>query len=280
MPINDALCLEPLDVEGNYNLLQLGFPLLRRNLVSLPGFWPDHSEGFDFANLLCLNHQGIRSRVNKNERDFGDTQDVLDGMAMTSSFAWLASLATNLGFTLYHPLTYPLVTNVIITDGQHWSFYVYQLNNHVFHSDIEPDVQRYNLCWSSGDRRLFEAYEDGQWKGLDETVLNLIVKVSRSSGFVHSSHLSTNQMINTAVVPSVDFEARPYLGVDERDQKDRDELSYSLRRKFANSTDSFVARRKKVNLWEKIYKHHKDAPLDVKRVRPKIDLKYPPFFKN
>lgn len=170
-----------MNIEGNYNLIQLGFLLLRRNLVSLPGFWPDQSDGFDFGNLLCLTYKDIRKRIEFNERDFGDNQDVLDGMAMTSSFAWLSSLATNLGFSIYHPLTYPLVTNVIITDGQHWSFYVYQLNNHVFHSDIEHGVQRYNLCWSSGEQKLFDAYEDGQWKGLDDNVLKLIVKVRKNA---------------------------------------------------------------------------------------------------
>lgn len=71
---------------------------------------------------------------------------------------------------------------------------------------------------------------------------------------------------------------RPYLGVDSRSQQEKDELSYSLRRKFANVTDEFIGRRKKTNLWETIYKNHKDAPPDVKRTRPKFDFKYPPFF--
>lgn len=74
-------------------------------------------------------------------------------------------------------------------------------------------------------------------------------------------------------------ELRPYLGVDDRSEDDKKELSYSLRRKFSNRINHFIARRKKVNLWEKIYKYHKDAPLDVKRTRPKREFKFPPFFK-
>ena len=73
---------------------------------------------------------------------------------------------------------------------------------------------------------------------------------------------------------------RPYLSADDRSQQDKDELSYSLRRKFANQVNSYIARRKKVNLWETIYKNHKDAPQDSKRIRPKIDFKFPPFFKR
>lgn len=75
------------------------------------------------------------------------------------------------------------------------------------------------------------------------------------------------------------YDLRPYLGVDERSQQEKDELSYSLRRKFINHVDTFVARRKKTNLWETIYKNHKDAPVDVKRIRPKLEFKFPPFFK-
>lgn len=72
---------------------------------------------------------------------------------------------------------------------------------------------------------------------------------------------------------------RPYLSVDNRKKQDQDELSYSLRRKFANHTSSFIARRKKTNLWEQIYKRHKEAPNNFRRTRPKIEMKYPPFFK-
>jgi small subunit ribosomal protein S30 len=119
----------------------------------------------------------MKLREMKNERSFDDKQDVLDGMAITSSFAWLNGMASNLGFTLYHELTYPLVTHVIITDGQFWSFYVYQLNTHSFHSDVDTNSLR-NVCWSSGDLKLFDTYENGQLKGVNDQVLKNIVKVS------------------------------------------------------------------------------------------------------
>ncbi len=149
----------------------------RYNQTSIPGFWIDHSQGFDFPNLICLTRQDMKLREMKNERSFDDKQEVLDGMAITSSFAWLNGMASNLGFTVYHELTYPLVTHVIITDGQFWSFYVYQLNTHSFHSDVDTDSLR-NVCWSSGDLKLFDTYESGQLKGLNDQVLKNIVKVS------------------------------------------------------------------------------------------------------
>ena len=97
-------------------------------------------------------------------------------MAIMSSFGWLNSLASNLGFSIYHELTYPLVTHGIITDGQFWSFFVYQLNTHSFHSDVDTNALR-NVCWTSGELKLFDGYENGTLYGLNDEVLKLLVKV-------------------------------------------------------------------------------------------------------
>jgi len=155
----------------------LGYFLRRHNLSNIPGFWSDHSNGFDFPNLICHSRQDLKLRELRNQRSFSDTQQVLDGMAIMSSFAWLNGMASNLGFSIYHDLTYPLVTHVIITDGQFWSFYVYQMNTHSFHSDVDTNSLR-NVCWSSGDFKLFDSYENGQLVGVNDQVLKLIVKVS------------------------------------------------------------------------------------------------------
>ena len=152
----------------------------RQTMGNLPGFWTDRSNGFDFPYLICHSRQGLALRERVNDKQFDDIQQVLDGMAIMSSFGWLHSLASNLGYTVYHELTYPLVTHVIVTDGQFWSFFVYQLNTHCFHSDVDTNTLR-NVCWSSGDLKLFEGYENGQMVGINEEVLKLLIKVNLNS---------------------------------------------------------------------------------------------------
>jgi len=174
---DDSLCTSTSLPNCNSSLLRLGFPLERYNFNALPGFWPSKSEGFDFPYLIGHSREYLRARKEKSIHDFKDTQDVLDGMAIMSSFSWLTSLANNLGFTIYDHLTYPLVTHVIITDGQHWSFYLFQLNNHVFHSDVHQENSPSNLCWSSGDLKLFDSCEDGIFSNVNEDVLKILVKV-------------------------------------------------------------------------------------------------------
>lgn len=149
--------------------------------MSLPGFWPSRSDGFDFPYLIGHSRELQRARQAQvaEGRDFGDSEEVVDGAAITSAFAWLCSLANNLGFTLYDHLTYPLVTQVVSTDGQRWAFHVYQLNDHAFHSDVTLANPPPNICWSSGELKLFEGFseEDGTLTGVNEEVLKLIVKV-------------------------------------------------------------------------------------------------------
>ncbi|KPM08206.1 ribosomal protein S30-like protein [Sarcoptes scabiei] len=121
--IDNDVCMKSEVPQWNHNLLRFGIQLMRRNIYSLPGFWPSHSNGFDFPYLLGHSYEMIEMRKKLNIQIDDDIQDVLDGMAITSAFGWLTSIANNLGFTIYDHLTYPLVTNVIITDGQWWSFY-------------------------------------------------------------------------------------------------------------------------------------------------------------
>lgn len=76
------------------------------------------------------------------------------------------------------------MTQVVITDGQYWCFYIFQLNNHVFHGDLYNENLPVNLCWSSGDLKLFDTLENGKFTGLNEDVLKILVNVC----FKHSKY--------------------------------------------------------------------------------------------
>lgn len=162
-----------------FNPAKLGFPLKRYFLADSPGFWPDHSEKFDFPYLICFPRSLIQWRDMQNGGPLPDTQECLDGIALLSSFGWLNAIAADHGFTPYDELTYPFVTHAIITDGQRWSFYVYQLNTHSFHRDVDTNELK-NLCWSSGEMKLFESYENGEFRGINDEVIKNLVKVKQS----------------------------------------------------------------------------------------------------
>lgn len=105
-----------------------------------------------------------------------DLKEVSIGKAIMSSFAWLNGLANNHGFTPFHEVTYPFINQGFVTDGQNFTFFVYQMNRKTFHSDIfNYDVC--NVCWVSPQMKLYESFEDGQFNQINDDVIRQIVKV-------------------------------------------------------------------------------------------------------
>jgi hypothetical protein len=78
------------------------------------------------------------------------------------SLAALFSLRPCVGFSTFNDVTYPLVTQTVITNGKLWSFYVYQLNTTLLHGEHTFNNPRHNLCWGTPELKLFEAIEDGK----------------------------------------------------------------------------------------------------------------------
>ena len=78
------------------------------------------------------------------------------------------------GFSTFNDMTYPLVTQTVITNGKLWSFYVYQLNTSLLHAEHTSNNPRHNLCWGTPELKLFEAIEDGKVIG-KQLKLNSII---------------------------------------------------------------------------------------------------------
>lgn len=159
------------------------------------------------------------SKVHLKTAKFPDLEKCADGMAIMYNFSWLNSLASYHGFTPYDELTYPFTTQSIVTDGKTWNFYVYQLNSHSFHGDLQHDGLSnglYNLCWSSGPMKLFEDVSNNVVNGVNEKVIELLLK------FV---------MREPQPVPE-SIQLRPYLGEDTRSPEDAEKGRALLLRSF------------------------------------------------
>lgn len=80
------------------------------------------------------------------------------------------------GFSTFQDPTYPLVNQMVITNGQWWTFFVYQLNTTTLHIDAIHENPRRNMCWMTEPMKLFDSIEDGKVKGLNEDVLKHLIK--------------------------------------------------------------------------------------------------------
>uniref|UniRef100_A0A131XHK5 Putative ribosomal protein s30 n=1 Tax=Hyalomma excavatum TaxID=257692 RepID=A0A131XHK5_9ACAR len=224
-----------------YHPSYMKFKFKRKYLTSLPGTWPLHECNFP---LLTIRQRSILTGHHESPfKTAEEVQDATNAAAILSGFGWLNGVATQLGFTIYHDPTYPLVSHVVNTDGQHWTFAVYQLNTLRFHTDYYDSNPLRNLCWSSGNLRLFEAYENGELKGIDDNVFKLLLKF----------------MLRQPKAPE-GIELRPYLAVDTRPEEERQEKLQWWMRTYDCRFNEKQAIAREVPMWVKIYKWHKDAP--------------------
>lgn len=84
-----------------------------------------------------------------------------------------------LGFGPYTELTYPITTQAIITNGQYYSFYAYQLNTCALYHKHAGDANPHrNVCFTTDEAKLFDVIENGQIKG------GFALKVLRANIFI------------------------------------------------------------------------------------------------
>ncbi|KFM81242.1 28S ribosomal protein S30, mitochondrial, partial [Stegodyphus mimosarum] len=236
--LDDPLCATAEVPDYNYHPEAFGNANKRcYSIASVPGYWP--GDPFEFPFLL-VNTSDILNRLLRKIQNY-NLKKIEDSVAIMSSFAWLNAVATYQGFTPFHDVSYPIVTHVILTNGQDWNFYVYQLNTIAFHSDVDKKDRR-NICWSSGKMRLFDTVEDGQIKGINDEVFKLLLKC-----LLNAPYLQDNLVL------------KPYLGADDRSKEERETMRFFLRRMNSRAPDP-QAFKEETPTWARIYKYHPDAP--------------------
>ncbi|XP_035218358.1 28S ribosomal protein S30, mitochondrial-like [Stegodyphus dumicola] len=236
--LDDPLCATAEVPDYNYPPKGLGNASKRWHMIaSVPGYWP--GDPFEFPFLL-VNTSDILNRL-LCKLQYYNLKKIEDSVAMMSSFGWLNAVATYQGFTPFHDVSYPIVTHTILTNGQDWNFYVYQLNTIAFHSDVDKKDRR-NICWSSGKMRLFDAVEDGKIKGINDEVFKMLLKC-----LLNAPYLQDNLVL------------KPYLGADDRSEEERKTMRFFLRRMNSRARDP-KAFLEEIPTWARIYKYHPDAP--------------------
>jgi small subunit ribosomal protein S30 len=135
--------------------------------ASVPGFWPGNVREYGMTSF----HD--RSSMSVRNPDYGgvDNAEALHAQGILSSFGWLHSQAFYQGFTTFNDLTYPLSTQTVITDGQVWSFYKYQLNTTLTHTLAAENSFKYNKCWGTKEMKLYDSIENGKLQGVNDEVL-------------------------------------------------------------------------------------------------------------
>ncbi|XP_028167434.1 28S ribosomal protein S30, mitochondrial [Ostrinia furnacalis] len=221
-----------------------------RHGTNIPGYWPG-----DYDEFGVLSYHG-RGHILDRKDTFGpeDNLEALHCQAMKASFGWLLAQANFQGFTTYNDITYPLVTQTVITNGQLWSFYAYQLNTIVMHNEQMDENPKHNVCFGTKPMKLYDNIENGKVNGLNEEVLKMLVQFYLNSPEEREHDL------------------KPFLGKEEQivadieDDKKRCWLESRYKHLVSNRPKHFLE--PEVYLWEKIYKIKFDTRYHEKKRRP------------
>ncbi|KAF4074466.1 hypothetical protein AMELA_G00239580 [Ameiurus melas] len=168
------------EVAAEVPVMQLAperLPLFRRQYDN------NISTGAKLQDPCCYGHTQFHMVPDRFRRDklikknLSDHIEVfLRANAIASLFAWTGAQAMYQGFWSEQDVSRPFVSQAVITDGQYFSFFCYQLNTLALRSFSVPDNPRKNLCWGTESLRLYERITDGDVIGWDDDVLKLLVK--------------------------------------------------------------------------------------------------------
>lgn len=219
----------------------------RRHLTNIPGFWPGDENEFGLLSYHNCTH------LQRRKKEFNDTFAALKVQAVLASYSWLLSQACYQGFSTFNDITYPLITQTVITDGQWWSFCVYQLNTLLLHSEHVTENPKRNVCWITEPMKLFDTIEKEKVCGLNEEVLKNLIKF----------------YVNTPE-ERLGVDLKPYLEKSEKviadieDDERRNWLEQHYKHLVCNRPRH--KRIPEIYNWQRLYLiHHKTRPMDKKR---------------
>lgn len=227
----------------------IGYMTIYRHGVTIPGFWPSSQHQFGQLSWHDRTHM-----INRNPA-YGaeDHQEALHAQGILNSYAWLYGQACYQGFSTFNDITYPLVTQTIITNGQLWSFYLYQLNTTIINSHVFDTNSKANECWGTKELKLYESIdENGKLVGFNDDVVRHLIRFYGN------------------VPQERDIEMRPYLGEEEQTVADIEDVK---RREFLERQYKHIMANKprhrllpEVYHWEKIYKiDNETMPIEPRR---------------
>lgn len=142
-------------------------------ITLIVGFWPGDPDEY---GLLSIHGRG---HILARKKSFGENDHIeaLHCQALKASYGWLLAQANLLGFNTYNDLSYPLVTQTAITNGQLWSLYAYQLNTILMHNEHIDENRKHNICYGTKPLKLYEGLENGKIVGFNEDVLKNILQM-------------------------------------------------------------------------------------------------------
>lgn len=223
----------------------LAYKFSYKHATNIPGFWPGDPAEFGLLSYHNINNVFFNSKIKDEE--------AITVQAIFASYSWLLSQACYQGFSTFNDITYPLVSQTILTNGQYWSFCVYQLNTTLLHWEYVDNNPARNICWITEPMMLFDKIEDGKIQGFNEDVLKKLITF-----YINMPAARSNENMKPYLGESVKYVA------DITDPERRAWLETRFKHLMSNRPRHQL--RPEIYHWQKIYMiDNATRPVDKKR---------------
>ncbi|XP_030226737.1 large ribosomal subunit protein mL65 [Gadus morhua] len=172
-PMEAAFGLDVPDIKVSPDMMPL-FKRQYENHIFTGAKLPDPC-GYGHTQFHVVQDRYHRARLGRRGQE-DQVEALLRAQGLASLFCWTGAQAAYQGFWAREDVPRPFVSQAVITDGQFFSFFCYQLNTLALSVDADVDNPRRNVLWGTESRRLFQGVEDGRVVGLDDGVLRLLVQ--------------------------------------------------------------------------------------------------------
>jgi len=150
------------------------FPYTFRHGTNSPGFWPSSDNGFVQLQFVdSVNREKLVTESSLDES--GAREDMLLTKGILSSFSQCLAQATHLGFGPFEDPNRPIVIQTVVTDGERYKFFAYQMNRTALFNEKESEKQPTNIIWHTEERPLFSK-EAGGGVRVEKDVLKTLIR--------------------------------------------------------------------------------------------------------
>jgi len=160
-----------------------GYKAHTQHGTNVPGYWPQDNNQH---GLLLLSHRtnsfNYQAMASPGVINSQVVRDQLTSKALLSCFGWLLPQSVHLGFGPMTDLTYPLSSQAVLSDGQTWTYYAYQLNTTDLTSNSPAEHTQNNILWTGEDLKLYEKVEDGKLINYNPSVLAPLIRMYLRKG--------------------------------------------------------------------------------------------------
>ncbi|XP_066590679.1 large ribosomal subunit protein mL65 [Prorops nasuta] len=230
----------------NFDPSVFGICSKRRHGTTIPGFWPGDPCEFAFLSYHKLGHL-------HNRPAYKDLDDIITVQSIRAAYAWLYGQACYQGFCTYQDLTYPLTTQLVLTNGQFWALSAYQLNTILHYEENADHNSKRNLCWTTAPMQLFAAVENEKVIGFNIDVLKQLIKF----------YINVPQeKVGVNMKPYLDDNVQVIADIEDTGRREWLESNY----KHLVSNRPRHRRLPHIYLWQKVYMiDNKARSMDKKR---------------